>query len=31
MRRNVEDFLALPLSEEAKRRILWDNAVTLFG
>jgi predicted TIM-barrel fold metal-dependent hydrolase len=26
MRRNVEDFMALPLSEEAKRKILWDNA-----
>lgn len=31
MRRNIDDFLALPLSEEAKRRILWDNAVALFG
>jgi predicted TIM-barrel fold metal-dependent hydrolase len=31
MRRNVEDFLALPLSEEARRRILWDNAEVLFG
>ncbi len=26
MRQNVEDFLSLPLSEEAKQRILWDNA-----
>ena len=26
MRRNVEDFLALPLSEAAKERILWGNA-----
>ena len=29
MRGNVEDFLALPLSEAAKRRILWDNAAAL--
>ena len=29
MRGNVEDFLALPLSEAAKRRILWDNAEKL--
>lgn len=29
MRRNVEDFLSLPLSEEAKRRILFDNAAAL--
>ena len=25
MRRNVEDFLALPLTEAAMRRILWDK------
>jgi predicted TIM-barrel fold metal-dependent hydrolase len=31
MRRNVEDFLALPLTEAARRRILWDNAAALFG
>jgi predicted TIM-barrel fold metal-dependent hydrolase len=31
MRRNVEDFLALPISEEAKRKILWENASALFG
>ncbi|MGE5414470.1 MAG: amidohydrolase family protein [Syntrophomonadaceae bacterium] len=31
MRKNVGDFLALPLSEEARRRILWDNAAALFG
>lgn len=31
MRRNVEDFLALSLSEAARRRILWDNAAALFG
>ena len=30
MRRNVEDFLALPLSPEAKERILWGNAQALF-
>jgi predicted TIM-barrel fold metal-dependent hydrolase len=29
MRKNVEDFLALPISEEAKRKILWDNAAKL--
>ena len=31
MRRNVEQFLALPLSEATKRRILFDNAEILFG
>jgi predicted TIM-barrel fold metal-dependent hydrolase len=31
MRRNVADFLALPLSDPAKQRILWDNAIALFG
>jgi len=31
MRRNVEDFLALPISDAAKRKILWDNAAGLFG
>jgi predicted TIM-barrel fold metal-dependent hydrolase len=25
MKRNVEDFLTLPLSEQARRRILFDN------
>ena len=29
MKKNVEDFLALPLSEAAKQRILWDNAAAL--
>jgi hypothetical protein len=29
--RNVEDFYALPLSAEAKRKILRDNALALFG
>jgi len=29
MRKNVEEFLALPLSEGAKRRILFDNAAAL--
>jgi predicted TIM-barrel fold metal-dependent hydrolase len=29
MSKNREDFLALPISEEAKRRILWDNAARL--
>ena len=31
MRRNVEDFLSLPLSEGAKRRILFDNAEALLA
>ncbi|HYX22191.1 MAG TPA: amidohydrolase family protein, partial [Thermoanaerobaculia bacterium] len=31
MRKNVEEFFALPLSDAARRRILWDNAVALFG
>jgi predicted TIM-barrel fold metal-dependent hydrolase len=30
MKRNVDDFLALPLSEEAKARILWGNAARVF-
>ena len=30
-RRNVEDFLALPLEAATKRRILADNAVAFFG
>jgi hypothetical protein len=29
MKKNVEDFLALPLSDAAKQRILWDNAEAL--
>jgi predicted TIM-barrel fold metal-dependent hydrolase len=29
MRRNVDDFLALPLSDAAKERILWSNGVAL--
>jgi predicted TIM-barrel fold metal-dependent hydrolase len=29
MKKNVEDFLALPLSEAAQKRILWDNAGAL--
>jgi predicted TIM-barrel fold metal-dependent hydrolase len=29
MRRNVEAFLALPLSEGAKQKILFDNAAAL--
>ena len=31
MRANVDDFLALPLSDEAKRRILFDNAAALLA
>jgi len=31
MRGNVEAFLALPLSDDARRRILHDNAVALLG
>jgi predicted TIM-barrel fold metal-dependent hydrolase len=30
MRRNVEQFLALPLDEDAKRKILYENARRLF-
>jgi predicted TIM-barrel fold metal-dependent hydrolase len=29
MKRNVEDFLSLPLSDAAKERILWSNAASL--
>jgi len=29
MRKNVEEFLQLPLSETAKERILWSNAAAL--
>jgi hypothetical protein len=29
MKTNVEDFLALPLSEAVKERILWGNGVAL--
>lgn len=31
MRGNVRAFLALPLSDDAKRKILFDNAAALFG
>jgi len=31
IRPNVEQFLALPLSDEAKRKILRENALELFG
>ena len=31
MRRNVEQFLALPLGETARRAILYDNAARIFG
>jgi predicted TIM-barrel fold metal-dependent hydrolase len=30
MRRNVEDFLSLPLSDAVRRKILFDNAAALF-
>lgn len=30
MRRNVELFLALPLSDDVKRRVLWDNGAGLY-
>jgi hypothetical protein len=30
MRKNVEEFLSLPLSDAAKERILWSNAVSVF-
>ena len=31
MRRNVEEFLSLPLSDAVKRKILFDNAAGLFS
>jgi len=31
MRRNVDQFLALPLSDATKRKILYDNAARIFG
>ncbi|MCU1348437.1 MAG: amidohydrolase 2, partial [Acidobacteria bacterium] len=31
IRRNVEDFRALGLGEEIERKILWENAASLFG
>jgi len=31
MKKNVEDFLALPLSEAAKEKILWGNAERVIG
>jgi len=30
MRANVDAFLALPLADDVKRRVLWDNAAALF-
>ncbi len=27
----LDSLLAQPISEEAKRKVLWDNAVRLFG
>jgi uncharacterized protein len=30
MRQNVEEFEGLPIAAEAKRKILWDNALRLF-
>jgi uncharacterized protein len=30
LKRNIEMFLALPISDQAKRRILYDNAARLF-
>jgi predicted TIM-barrel fold metal-dependent hydrolase len=31
MRRNVDDFLTLPLTDGARRKILFDNAAALLG
>ena len=31
MRRNVDDFLSLPLSDDVRRKILFDNAAALFA
>jgi uncharacterized protein len=30
MRKNVEDFCALPLGEQSKQQILWDTALTIW-
>ena len=30
MRHSVEEFLSLPLSDEVKRKVLFDNAAALF-
>ena len=30
-RRNVEEFLALDLTREVQRQVLWDNAARIFG
>jgi len=30
MRRNIDDFLSLPLSEAVRRKVLFDNAAALF-
>ncbi|PYO34004.1 MAG: hypothetical protein DMD86_09450, partial [Candidatus Rokuibacteriota bacterium] len=29
--RAVEEFLELPVSDDTKRRILWDNCARLYG
>ena len=31
MKKNVEEFRALPISDAAKQRILWENAAALIG
>jgi predicted TIM-barrel fold metal-dependent hydrolase len=31
MRKNADEFLALPISEDAKRKILWDNGAKLIA
>ena len=31
MRRNVDDFLTLPLSDETRRKILWENGARLIA
>jgi predicted TIM-barrel fold metal-dependent hydrolase len=31
MKKNLQDFLGLPISQAAKGRILWDNAARLIG
>jgi predicted TIM-barrel fold metal-dependent hydrolase len=31
MRKNVEAFAALGLSQAARQRILWDNAAEIIG
>jgi predicted TIM-barrel fold metal-dependent hydrolase len=31
MKKNVDEFLSLPLSDAARQRILWGNAASVLG